>query len=140
MKKALLTEKDQILLKILLFEKVEKTGVLNKYIASDDLDELYDGMYELVGKKVIISNITNMSSYNRLSFFYESIVHDLAKYYKVEEKVLRDIILNNGDSINKIRGSLEYYNLTKDYSELTNTNIINFDNKEKEAIGYRSGF
>ena len=140
MKKALLTEKDQILLKILLFEKVEKTGILSKYIASDDLDELYDGMYELVGKKIIISNITNMSSYNRLSFFYESIVHDLAKYYKVEEKVLRDIILNNGDSINKIRGSLEYYNLTKDYSELTNTNIINFDNKEKEAIGYRSGF
>ena len=140
MKKALLTEKDQILLKILLFEKVEQTGILDKYIASNDLNELYNGMYELVGKKVIISNITNMSSYNRLSFFYESIVHDFAKRYKIEEKVFRDIILNNGDSINKIRGSLEYYNLTKDYAELTESNVIDYNNNEKEAVGYRSGF
>jgi len=128
MKKAILTKKDQILHKLVLIETREPSGVLFKYVTPEQLTKLYTGMMVISDHNIMLKNITNLDEYRRMSFFYESIIHDYCKKYEIPEEDIKESILDHCNSLNEFKTSIDYYRLKKEV-----------DNQEPlEEVGYKS--
>ena len=86
MKKAILSKKDQVLHKLVLYEVRENSHLLDKFITEEQLKAMYDNMVWVEDNHIFIRNITDMVEYKRLSFFYETIIHDFSKKYRISEE------------------------------------------------------
>lgn len=130
MKKAILTKKDQILHKLVLIESREPSGVLFKYVTPEQLVKLYTGMMVISDNNIVLKNITNLDEYRRMSFFYESIIHDYCKKYEIPEEEIKESILDHCSSLNEFKSSIDYYRFKKEHEK----------EEPQEEIGYRRSF
>ena len=109
MKKAILTNKDQILHKLVLIETREPSGILSKYISPEQLVKLYTGMMDISDNRIVLKNITDLDEYRRMSFFYESIIHDYCKKFKISDEDFKSILLTHCNSLSELKDSISYY-------------------------------
>ena len=130
MKKAILTKKDQILHKLVLIESREPSGVLFKYVTPEQLVKLYTGMMVISDNNIVLKNITNLDEYRRMSFFYESILHDYCKKYEIPEEEIKESILEHCSSLNEFKSSIDYYRYKKEHE----------NDEPQEEIEYRRSF
>lgn len=139
MKKAILTLKDQILHKLVLLETKEPTGVLSKYITPNQLAHMYTNMMVISDGRVILKNITDIDDYNKLSFYYESIIHDYAKKFRLSEDEFKVIILNRSSSLSELKDALSYYEFRNDYENSTHQQPKVVEYEQPELLGANMG-
>jgi hypothetical protein len=145
MKKALLSIKDQVLHKLVLYEVREKSNFLDKFISFDQLQKMYNQMVVVDGNHIHLKNITDMFEYKRLSFYYESIIHEYCKKFRVSEDMLKVTLLEHSNSLNELKTALGYYEYAdlyksgkeEDKEEVEDTNV-SYDEVPVEEVGYRS--
>jgi len=109
MRKAILTLKDQILHKLILIESREPSGILTKYVTEDQLTNMYAKMMVISDNRVILKNINDVEDYKRMNFYYESIIHDYSKKFRMTEDEFKITILKNCNSLNELKQAINYY-------------------------------
>ena len=143
MKKAILATKDQVLHKIVLYEVREKSNFLEKFISFDQLQIMYDNMVSVEGKRIFLKNITDMFEYKRLSFYYESIIHEYCKKFRVSEDVFKTTLLEHSNSLNELKDALNYYEYTDLYKSgaaqaqpVVEEQEVSYEGVHKKDVGF----
>ena len=147
MKKAILSKKDQIIHKLILYEVREKSGLLDKYISFDQLRSMYDEMVSVEGNHILLKNITGNDSYKRMSFFYESILHDYCKLFRVSEDQFKVLLMDHSNSLSELKAAIGYYDYKDAYKsfnaqpkdETPQEDVLYKDTPEEE-VGFKRRF
>lgn len=108
MRKAILNKKDQVLHKLILFEAMDSSSVMNKFIDHESLLKMFKNMVVFGNGTVKLKNITDMHEYNRLSFYYETIIHDYSKKYNINEDQFK-ILVTECNSLHELKDAIGYY-------------------------------
>ncbi len=144
MKKAILNKKDQILHKLILFEISDPTEVMPKFLSHEQLKKMYDKMAVVSQGKIVIKNITDMQEYNRLSFFYESIIHDYSKKFNIFEDQFKILVLECS-SLRELKDAVGYYEYKNKYGSWAEQQEsvkryydVEYDGTPNQLVGFRN--
>ena len=138
MKKAILSKKDQVLHKLVLYEVRENSHLLDKFITEEQLKAMYDNMVWVEDNHIFIRNITDMVEYKRLSFFYETIIHDFSKKYRISEDQVK-IFVTDCNTLGELKDAIGYSVYADLYEEEVNKKQgVTYEDTPIEEVGYRS--
>ena len=147
MKKAILNKKVQVLHKLILCEASEPTVVMPTFISREQLQNLYKNMAVISNGRVVLKNISNMPDYNRLSFFYESIIHDYSKKFNMFEDQFKIFVLEC-NSLHELKDAVGYYEYKNKYGSWAEQQDVgsrtypevSYEDTPNKLVGFRGSF
>ena len=143
MRKAILNKKDQGLHKLILFEGKNPSEIMKRFSDQDSLQKMYQNMVVIGNGTVRLKNIADMHEYNRLSFYYETIIHDYSKKYNMQEDQFK-ILITECNSLHELKDAIGYYeykDLYRSWSEQQEAKAeypeVSYEDTPRNLVGYR---
>lgn len=126
--------KDKFIRKLIFFCGRQNIDILNKYITPEEQEEMYNNMVVIdrENHQVKLENISDRAGYHKLSFYYETIISDLRKKFRVSDDEVKLAIIN-GESFNQIKENFAIYEVVNSEREAYKESIL-YD--EDNAPGY----